>query len=55
MFKTISFYLSSIRDCFILYREYRKPKHLQDKEKINLLLCGSKEKYEEFRAKGYID
>ena len=55
MFKKLAFYLFCIRDFYQFQKELRKPKHLQDKYKMNTLICGSRQKYEEFRSKGYID
>lgn len=54
MLEKIVFYLEMVRDIYLLHREFRKPKHLIDQEKINILICGSKEKYEEFKVQSLI-
>lgn len=49
--KTIFEFFQNVRDAFLLWREFRKTKHLLNQHRINILVCGSEERYHELRGK----
>ncbi|CAE6490811.1 hypothetical protein C8R30_1256 [Nitrosomonas nitrosa] len=51
MIKIIEFFII-LRDYLLYVREFHKPGHLREQHKIiNVLVCGSDERYRELRSK----